>query len=184
MREDPMTQSTRKTNTLDARTLLGPSLGSAIENAFRCMEFAEDEIAAAKARHPLDAELIHRTFSVLCPSEPLRAAGEKLYRAHCQELIERVREGKDARAATKAELIAVLSALSLQAPLDRSATFLYWELFGVLFPSASEKLREEVGPVTADVSDKDQACELERKLCRKLSVPARVFGKPPRAKVA
>lgn len=179
-----MTQSTRKTTTLDARTLLGPSLGGAIETAFQCMEFAEEEIAAAKTRHPLDGDLIHRAFSVLCPSEPLRTAGEKLYRAHCQELIERIREGRDTRAATKAELIAVLSALSLQAPLDRSTSFLYWELFGALFPRAAETLREETGPVAADAFDKDQARELERKLSRRLAVPSRVFAKSGRSSAA
>ena len=38
---------------------------------------------------------------------------ELLYRAHCRELLDRVRHDRDTRAATTAELLGVLSALSL-----------------------------------------------------------------------
>jgi hypothetical protein len=42
------------------------------------------------------------------------------------------------RLATKAELVATLSALSLQSPLDRSATLLYWDTFATLFPKEAQ----------------------------------------------
>lgn len=136
------------------RTLLGAPLGGLLDETFRLMEVAEEEIAQAKGRSPEHAEKLHGGFAVLCPSEPLRGIGENLYRAHCRELLDRVREGHDTRAATGAEVVAVLSALSLQAPLDRPATFLYWQLFSALFPTESTALRAKVGSVAAYSYDK------------------------------
>lgn len=72
-------------------------------------------------------------------------------------------------------MVAYLSAASLQVPPGRPATFLYWQLFGALFPDQAEKLRAEIGPVAADSHDKSVADDLARKLRRKLSVPTRVL---------
>jgi len=48
-------------------------------------------------------------------------------------------------------------------------TFLYWQLFGTLFPDHAEKLRAEIGPVAADSHEKSVADDLARKLRRNLS---------------
>lgn len=119
-----MTHSNRHTKPL-AGARLGESLGGAIEAAFRCMEFAEEEIAAAKKAYPLSADLMHRAFAIMCPSAPLRDGGEKLFRAHCRELLDRVHLEKDMRPGTTAEVVAVLSTMSFRAPLERPATALY-----------------------------------------------------------
>ena len=44
-------------------------------HTFRCMEIAEEEIDAAKARHPLLAARLHDGFRELCPPAVLREAG-------------------------------------------------------------------------------------------------------------
>jgi len=144
------------------------------------MELAEEEIAAAKKAHPLEADLMHRAFAVMCPSAVLRDGGEEIYRAHCRELLERVHLEKDTRLGTTAEVVAVLSTMSFRAPLDRHATVLYWELFESLFPTDAERIRGEAGTPTADAFDREQAHVLEQKLRRKLSVSSRTLGNSPR----
>jgi uncharacterized protein YcfJ len=47
-----------------ARTLLGAPLGGLLDETFRLMEVAEDEIAQAKSRSPEHAEKLHGGFCV------------------------------------------------------------------------------------------------------------------------
>ncbi len=69
----------------------------------------------------------------------------------------------------------MLSALSLAAPLDRSAMLLYWRTFTALFPEEAAELRADIGPVPADAYDETCAKDLERKLRKNLRVPTRVL---------
>lgn len=171
-----MTKPQQTNDPLEAlRAILGGPLTSVLGGAFRKMEIAEEEIAEAKSRWPQHAERIHRAFRLLCPSEALTSAAEKLYRRHCQETLERIAAGEDTRTATRAELASVLSEMSLAAPLDRSATLLYWRTFTALFPKDAEELRSGIGPVAADAYDETCAKDLERKLRKKLRVPTRVL---------
>jgi hypothetical protein len=180
-----MTKPHKNTDLFDAaRDVLGAPVFNAIEGAFRRMEHAEEEIAAAKRRFPEHAERIHRSFLLLCPSDVLMSAAETLYRLHCRELLERVAGGADTRAATKAELVALLADLSLDAPLDRSATLLYWQTFSALMPDDAAKLRCDIGAVAADSYDESCAQDLERKLRRKLRVSTRILESEPRSQVA
>ncbi len=151
-----------------ASELLGAGVASTIAHTFRCMEIAEEEISAAKARRPLLATQLHDGFRELCPPQVLREAGERLYRAHCRELLDRIATGSPLRPATTAELLAVLQAMSLAAPLERAATVLYWDRFGELFPADAARIRSEVGPLAADSYDQVRAKELEAKLRRQL----------------
>jgi len=171
------TPQQNKTNpSLDAvRAILGGPLTSVLDGAFRKMEIAEEEIADAKRRSPDHAECIHCAFLLLCPSDALASAAERLYRLHCRELLARVAAGDDTRTATNAELASVLSALSLAAPLDRSATLLYWRTFTALFPEEAADLHAGIGPVVADAYDETCTKDLERKLRKKLKVPTRVL---------
>jgi hypothetical protein len=186
--EDPMTkpQQNRTNASLDAaRAILGGPLTSILDGAFRKMEIAEEEIAKAKRRSPEHAERLHRAFLLLCPSEALASAAERLYRLHCRELLARVAAGDDTRTATNAELASVLSVLSLAAPLDRSATLLYWRIFGALLPKEAEELRAGIGPVAADAYDETCAKDLERTLRKKLTTLTRVLEVDrPASKVA
>jgi len=151
-----------------ARELLGEGLGGTIAHTLRCMEIAEEEIAAAKARHPLLAAQLHDGFRELCPPAVLREAGERLYRTYCREMLARIAAGSPLSSATTAELLAVLQAMSLAAPLERAATVLYWNRFAETFPADAARLRCEIGPVAADSYDEVRAKELETKLRRQL----------------
>lgn len=115
--------------------LMGPGVERATKEAFEFMEVAEDEIAAAKERHPLQAPVLHKCFITLRPHGDLfRGKGDILYRAHCRELLDRVAEGGDFQEATKAELCAILCELSFNAPLEQNAAALYMRVFRDLFP--------------------------------------------------
>jgi hypothetical protein len=152
-----------------ATELLGAGLGGTIVHTFRCMEIAEEEIAAAKARHPLIAAQLHEGFRELGPPVVLREAGERLYRAYCREMLARIAVGSPLGTATTAELLALLQAMSLAAPLDRAATVLYSDRFAETFPADAARLRSEIGPVAADSYDQVRAKELEAKLRRQLA---------------
>jgi hypothetical protein len=169
--EDRKLRKNETTNDLftAARELLGGSLSSTIAHTFRCMEIGEEEIAAAKARHPLLAAQLHDGFRELCPPPVLRDAGERLYRAYCREMLTRIVAGSPPGAATTAELLAVLQAMSLAAPLERAATVLYWDRFAETFPADADRLRSEIGFVAADSYDQVRAKELETKLRRQLT---------------
>ena len=159
-----------------AETILGRPLATHLEILFECMELAEKEIASAKQRSPEHAERLHTAFLALQPSTPLlHRCPERLFRAHCRELLERVTKSHDLRPATTAEVVAVLSAMSLEHPLDRPATVLYWEGFTALFPEEATRVRAEIGPVAADSRDRECARELEAKLRKKLAVPSRTL---------
>ena len=135
---------------------------------FLCMEIAEQEIAAAKQRHPLLSVQIHDAFRWLCPTEPLRGLDEAVYRHHCRELLERIVNGQDLSPGTAGECIAAVSGASLVSPPDRAAVLLYWSLFEQIFPHEAKRIREEAGVPVSD--DYDRACmqELESDLRRKL----------------
>ncbi|MEV7123961.1 hypothetical protein [Kitasatospora griseola] len=82
---------------------------------------AEEEIAAARERHgERDRGPIWGAFLLLQHTEPLEHA-PSLYRAHVRELLDRVAAGRDTRPATDAELLASLSAGSVQVPAGPGA---------------------------------------------------------------
>jgi hypothetical protein len=169
--EDRKLRKNETTNDLftAASEILGGSLSGTIAHTFQCMEIAEEEIAAAKARHPLLAAQLHDGFRELRPPAVLREAGERLYRVYCREVLARIVTGSPLGTATTAELLAVLQAMSLAAPLKRAATVLYWDRFAETFPADAARLRSEIGTVAADGYDQLRAKELETKLSRQLA---------------
>lgn len=160
-------------------TLLGGAVKARLDSLFRCMELAEEAITAAKARTPEHATQLHAAFRALQPSEPILASGaEKLYPAHCHELLDRVAAGEDLRAATTAEVLGALSVASLEFPLDRPMTYLYWQLFSQLFPADAVAVGSGLEPIAADSTDRERARSFEARLRRKLAVKER-SAKPP-----
>lgn len=124
-------------NTITAPLLeaMAPMLGPTVTNIFQLMGIAEEEIAAAIERHPLESVTINATFSVLCPRMNLFGGKtHDLYRNHVQEMIARVRAGKDTRPGTKAEIIAAMSEASFAAVLTASAHTLMDRLMMEVFP--------------------------------------------------
>lgn len=87
---------------------------------FRCMGIAEEVLAGAPTL----------PFTACTPSQPISAIqSPTLYRAHVLELAERAAEGASLAPATSAEIAAVMSATSLDAPLNRQAAAVYaWAL--------------------------------------------------------
>jgi hypothetical protein len=150
--------------------ILGGTAAQAMDRLFRCVEIAEEEIAAAKLGQPHKQSVIHDAFRHLQPSEVLLEHGsERLYRKHCQEIIRRVTCGEKLRPATTAEFVGALSTMSLMQSLNRSAELAYWNGLSKLFPEDTAHLRSQVGPVIADDFDRAQAKDLEQTLRRKLS---------------
>ncbi len=93
--------------------------------ALEAMGVAESVMVRAKA--PAEA------FKLLVPLGFV-AYSLKLYRAHCEELVARVKAGQDTRPGTEAEVIMVLSKASLARPPGRTEAALYERLFRKVFP--------------------------------------------------
>jgi hypothetical protein len=108
--------------------------------ALGLVEQAEEEIQAARIRHPRHADRIYHAFPLLVPSPALeRLESEMVYRSHCRELLDRVAAGTDTRPGTAAEVCCVMLHTSLLSPLTSAATGLYmrmWQTAG--FPELPE----------------------------------------------
>lgn len=108
-------------------------LHNELADIFAAIDWAEDEIAKARKRHPGRPEL-WATFELLLPTHDLMRT-EFVYRAHCRELLERVAARKDTRPATDAELALACAGASQLAPLTEAATGLYFRVWSRAFPS-------------------------------------------------
>jgi hypothetical protein len=117
--------------TLTMLEMFRPS-ANRINNAFGRMEIAEEEILKAQARHPEQADTLWEQFAILCPSPVLQGKGDHVYRAHCQELLDRVAANGDTRTGTLAEAAAMICGASLVAPLMESASLAYSKVFVAL----------------------------------------------------
>jgi hypothetical protein len=121
--------------------------GNVIAKTFARMEIAEDLIRAAKLRWPSSAAEIDRVFGIACPPGPMRGLADCVYEHHVRELIDRARMSRDdvaalgwryadrATYATKAEILALLSAASLQAPLRHEHATLALGLAAEILPA-------------------------------------------------
>jgi hypothetical protein len=107
---------------------------------FERMEWAEEEIEAARARHPQHADRLYHSFSLLQPNTGLdRMRTGFVYRSHCRELLDRVAAGADTRPGIAAEICCAMLEVSLRTPLRSAAMGLYlrmWQAAG--FPEISE----------------------------------------------
>ncbi len=114
--------------------LFGGELGNSIETAFRHMGIAEQEISEAMRRHPSQAALINSQFITLATPKVLENKHDEMYKWHVYELLERVHSHQPLKYATKAEMLAHLSEMSLKAPLRQEWAMVYERLFNELFP--------------------------------------------------
>jgi hypothetical protein len=129
-----------------------------LDPLFDAMQWAEDEIDAAKRRHPAAVDRIWRSFLLLRPSSPLMRT-EVVYRSHCRELLDRVAAGQDTRPGTAAECCLALSETSLKVPLRSSAVGLYarmWRLAG-LPPAPITDLTEHYEAIDGALIDDNEA---------------------------
>lgn len=154
--------------------LLGP-MGCRLQGIFRRMELAEGVIERMKRLNPTQCDLIHNAFGLLHGTPVLEEAPERLYVAHCQEIVHRLTEKVDTRLATMSELIAAISGVSLITPLKRHAIYLYWDLFQLVFPDEAPWLFGDNDPVAADEWDKRLADDLRAGLGAKLTDASRIL---------
>lgn len=113
----------------DLETLVGELAGE-LGGHFEAMEWAEEEIAKACARHPEEADRIwHVGLALFAPGRHKYLLLERVYRAHCRELLARVVAGEDTRPGTAAEVICVLRHASVISPLKSFATGLYMRMY-------------------------------------------------------
>ena len=122
--------------------ILGSELSGVISSIFKRMDIAEDEIAKGQKRWPKSKDVIWGAFGALVATDPIREFPDKLYRAHCAELIDRVGDwwlvdDKDAKIdlslATDAELCGACSTASLGVPLSQDAQLAYINAFERIF---------------------------------------------------
>ncbi|WP_243795068.1 hypothetical protein [Saccharopolyspora gloriosae] len=104
-----------------------------VAGLFEIMDWAEEEIAAARRRHAVDADTLWHSFTLLVPRHELMST-EFVYRSHAVELLERVAAGEDTRPATAAEVCCVLAASSEVASLTSVAAGLYCRMWQRAFP--------------------------------------------------
>ena len=124
------------------RTILNEmgALGSNIGGLFECMEIAEDEIAKTQLNHPDKAGDIWNSFTILTPSPILEPRTPGIYRAHAQEMLQRVVNGQtkknELETATAAELCCVFCQTSQLHGLQSDAVVAYQKVFKQVFPDA------------------------------------------------
>lgn len=144
-----------------------------VESICRQMEWAEEEISKAQARHGEQGKgPIWRSFRLLTPTHD-RMSSELLYRSHCHELLERSATGQDTRPATDAEILAALVETSLAVPLSSSAACLYFRLVNRSVPELTRAMEPAADLTAYEEVHGRQADEHESDFRRKLGDEAR-----------
>ena len=116
-------------------------LPSSVADTFSLMAIAEEEITGAKKRHPEKADLIHNSFLILRPSDPIYGKADCVYRSHVRELLERVAKGKDTKIGTIAEVLCVLLDTATKMPLNQEGQALTEYLFRLVFKRSVDGTR-------------------------------------------
>ena len=149
----------KRAQLFDALALPGGA-GSAVARAFEMMGICEEELERTK----LDA--LSRTtnlFLMLMPPPSMNEVSTAVYRAHCQELLRRVKQstGEPLRLdlPTKAEILMALSAESFKHPLDPTLTRIMGQCFARVFPEKAaqvlphDAIAQPLQPVEQEVLD-------------------------------
>lgn len=110
---------------------------SIIGPTFDKVEISEDVIAKARRQYPEHDVALWNAFKLLMPNKFLYEVPKSVYRAHCREILDRVRKGLDTTLGTKAEIMMALAKASLKSPLKHIASVLYAKLFQEIFPNTS-----------------------------------------------
>lgn len=145
-----------------------------VAEAFVRIEWAEDEIKQAIARHPAEADTLFHSFPLLRPPTNEGMSTEMVYRGHCREILERVAVGADTRPGTAAEVCLVLKEVSMVGPMTPGATGLYFRMWAQAFPGTVAEIDQSVAHYEELYGSAiDDAERLAR---NKLSVKARLLG--------
>lgn len=114
---------------------------NAIVGAFSLIEVAEAEIARARRLWPKAKRRLWHSFMLLRPCVGMEGMS-LLYRKHCRTLLRRVALRRDTRPPTPAEILAVLSAASFQAPPTQGTACLMLRCFSKVFPKKATAIIE------------------------------------------
>jgi hypothetical protein len=144
--------------------LLGGELTGSLQSIFRAMEIAEEEIVRARGTSEVDREdPVWNAFMLLRTTHPLMQT-EFVYRSHCREIVARVRDGKDTRPATDAEIVAGISETSQSFPLNHALVGLQARLFRRAFPVEYKAIAGDLDLDAYERMHGDEMDEWERKL--------------------
>jgi heat shock protein HspQ len=144
---------------------------------FAAMNWAEEEIAAARRRHPEQADAIYHAFHVLLPRDIGPGMGTAfVYRGHVRELLERRAAGADLRPATAAEICLALVQTSLRAPMHGPAAGLYFRMWLAAFPNHALTAEHAHHQVHYEHLQGPRIDELEAQLRHQLRDPDRQLG--------
>ena len=121
---------------------LMPDLGQAL----RIFDFCEPMEEEIKKRYAQKSEEPRGLMKLLFPTRPVRT--ERLYRAHCAEILERIPESgldpssgaiwRGLETLTRAELLGIMSEASRRHPLRHDDVVVMELLFDALFPGELE----------------------------------------------
>lgn len=146
---------------------------AAVDSVFGRIEWAENEIAAAIARHPYHrADPIWHSFALLNTDNDRINGVEMIYRAHSRELLERVAAGRDTRPGTAVEALIVLMEVSKVTPMNTTGTGLYfrlWESSGLPSVGADDAGEHYEALRGSQIND------VEAEVRRRLTQPARAL---------
>ena len=148
---------------------------SIVSSIFDLMEVAEEVIAEFKKAHPNRADIIDRMFSIGIPGDLARYP-VNLYRAHCRELCERLRDGEDTRPGTYAEICIAYCEASFAYPLNRNATAAYIQAFSYVM---GEQVTQSIIEDNAHYREGDWKHAVNEQLTwlrKKLAKPERVVA--------
>ncbi|ALG06330.1 hypothetical protein [Kibdelosporangium phytohabitans] len=134
---------------------------------------AEEEIAKAMARHPASKDRIWHSFGLLTDSPHVTVRPERLFRAHCREILDRVAQDDDTRPGTNAEILTLLHQISVTVPL----TIEPYSLFIRLWPSTMPEHQDLVSDIDhREALFGSELDDLEAKARAKLADPDRVLA--------
>lgn len=123
----------RSTETNVMTSLRGLGIDDVLDataRVFESIEIAEQETRKAQDAWPERKDLLHGAFMLLKPPDAFSGKDSRLYRHHCAELLGRVAKKTSITPNTKAEIMLILSELSLVTPIGHDYAVLYGELFG------------------------------------------------------
>lgn len=118
----------------DVREVLGEGLVGVLESTFAHVKIAEEEIVKFRGTDEVDRDdPIWKAFPLLAATDDLMRT-EFIYRAHCQEILRRVRDGVDTRPATDAEMSCGISHASMNVPLNGATVLVQARIFHRTYP--------------------------------------------------
>lgn len=113
--------------------LVGPDLRSLRRDQYRYFNLALQIGRERAERSGRDDALLRKLYPLWDWMVPVRI-GDEVYRHHARELFDRVAGGKPLQSATRAEVLAVLAAASIRAPVSGAEMnlllSLFWEVWG------------------------------------------------------